>query len=203
MSRELLKNHPEIKKFTTIWMDTVRGGAFGLSNTNKLVRFYQGATGLKTGFTAQAGYCLSASAMREDLELIAVVMGCASSKERFAACKSLLDMGFAKYAVVYPTEEQAEIPVKLGVTDSVKAVPGEQTPVLIDKAQKNQVTQQVELYEYADAPVSKGQRLGTLYLKAGEQVLKEIPMIAQAPVEKLTFFQIFHRLLGKLAMCDT
>ena len=203
MSRELLKNHPEIKKFTTIWMDTVRNGAFGLSNTNKLVRFYQGATGLKTGFTAQAGYCLSATAMREDLELIAVVMGCESSKDRFAACKSLLDMGFAKYAVVYPTAEQSEIPVKLGAADTVKAVPGEQTPVLIDKAQKSQVTQQVELYEFADAPVSKGQRLGTMYLKAGEQVLKEIPMVAEDPVEKLTFFQLFHRLLGKLVMCST
>ncbi len=201
MSRELLKNHPEIKKFTTIWMDTVRNGAFGLSNTNKLVRFYQGATGLKTGFTAQAGYCLSASAMREDLELIAVVMGCESSKDRFAACKSLLDMGFAKYAVVYPTAEQSEIPVKLGAADTVKAVPGEQTPVLIDKAQKSQVTQQVELYEYADAPVSKGQRLGTMYLKAGEQVLKEIPMVAEAPVEKLTFFQLFTALLRNWAMC--
>ena len=201
MSRQLLKNHPEIKKFTTIWMDTVRNGAFGLSNTNKMVRFYQGATGLKTGFTAQAGYCLSATAVREDLELIAVVMGCASSKDRFAACKSLLDMGFAKYAVVFPTEEQAEIPVKLGVADAVRAIPGEQTPVLIDKAQKNQVTQQVELYEYADAPVSKGQRLGTLYLKAGEQVLKEIPMVADTAVEKLTFFQMFVTLLRNWAMC--
>ena len=85
MSAELLKNHPDIKKFTTIWMDTVRDGAFGLSNTNKLVRFYQGATGLKTGFTSQAGYCLSASALREDMELVAVVMGAETSKDRFAA----------------------------------------------------------------------------------------------------------------------
>ncbi len=200
MSRELLKNHPDIKKFTTIWMDTVRGGAFGLSNTNKLVRFYQGATGLKTGFTSQAGYCLSASAMREDMELVAVVMGCASSKERFAACKSLLDYGFAGFAVITPQSEKAEIPVKLGVADTVTAVPSGEDAVLIDKGQKNQITQQVELEESVNAPVSRGQRLGTLYIKAGEQVLKEIPLVAEQAVEKLTFLQMWGRILRKLTM---
>ena len=200
MSRELLKNHPDIKKFTTIWMDTVRNGAFGLSNTNKLVRFYQDATGLKTGFTSQAGYCLSASALREDMELIAVVMGCATSKERFAACKSMLDYGFASFALITPQTEKAEIPVKLGVADTVTAVPAGEDAVLLDKAQKNQVTQQVVLEEQVDAPVSKGQRLGTLYIKAGEQVLKEIPMVAEAAIEKLTFWQMWGRLFRKLVM---
>ena len=200
MSRELLKNHPDIKKFTTIWMDTVRNGAFGLSNTNKLVRFYQGATGLKTGFTSQAGYCLSASAMREDMELVAVVMGCETSKDRFAACKQLLDYGFASYALITPQKDTAAIPVKLGVADTVKAVPSGEDAVLIDKAQKNQVTQQVQLEEWVSAPVSKGQRLGTLYIKAGEQVLKEIPMVAEDSVEKKTFFQMFSTLLRKLTM---
>ena len=200
MSAELLKNHPDIKKYTTIWMDTVRDGAFGLSNTNKLVRFYQGATGLKTGFTSQAGYCLSASAMREDMELVAVVMGCETSKERFAACKSLLDHGFAAYALITPQAETAQIPVKLGVADAVTAVPAGEDAVLIDKAQKNQVTQQMELNEWADAPVSKGQRLGTLYIKAGQQVLKEIPLVAAETVEKLTFWQMFGRVLKALTM---
>ena len=200
MSRELLKNHPDIKKFTTIWMDTVRNGAFGLSNTNKLVRFYQGATGLKTGFTSQAGYCLSASALREDMELVAVVMGCETSKERFAACKSMLDYGFAGYALIMPQTEKAEIPVKLGVSDTVTAVPAGEDAVLLDKAQKSMVSQQVVLEEQVDAPVSKGQRLGTLYIKAGEQVLKEIPMVAEQAVEKLTFWQMFGRLFRKLVM---
>ena len=200
MSAELLKNHPDIKKYTTIWMDTVRNGAFGLSNTNKLVRFYQGATGLKTGFTSQAGYCLSASALREDMEIVAVVMGCATSKERFAACKSMLDYGFAGFALITPQGETAEIPVKLGVTDTVKVVPSGEDAVLIDKAQKSMVTQQVVLEEQIDAPVSKGQRLGTLYIKAGEQVLKEIPMVAEEAVEKLTFWQMFGRLFRKLVM---
>ena len=200
MSRELLKNHPDIKKFTTIWMDTVRNGAFGLSNTNKLVRFYQGATGLKTGFTSQAGYCLSASALREDMELVAVVMGSATSKDRFAACKQLLDYGFASYALVLPQGEKAEIPVKLGVSDTVTAVPTGEEAVLIDKAQRGQVTQQVVLEEQVDAPVSKGQRLGTLYIKAGEQVLKEIPLVAEEAVPRLTFWQIFRQVLKKLTM---
>ena len=202
MSAELLKNHPDIKKYTTIWMDTVRNGEFGLSNTNKLVRFYQGATGLKTGFTSQAGYCLSASALREDMELVAVVMGSATSKERFAACKSMLDYGFATYALISPETEKTQIPVKLGACDTVTAVPAGEDAVLVEKAQKNQVTQQVELAEQVDAPVSKGQRLGTLYIKAGEQVLKEIPLVAEEAVEKLTFWQMFSRVFQKLVMAN-
>ena len=200
MSRELLKNHPDIKKFTTIWMDTVRDGAFGLSNTNKLVRFYPGATGLKTGFTSQAGYCLSASALREDMELVAVVMGCETSKDRFAACKQLLDHGFAGYALITPQQDKAQIPVKLGVADTVTAVPSAYDAVLIDKGQKNQVTQTAELLESVDAPVSRGQRLGTLYIKAGDQVLKEIPLVAEEPVARLTFWQMFSRVFQKLVM---
>ncbi|MBR2938142.1 MAG: D-alanyl-D-alanine carboxypeptidase [Oscillospiraceae bacterium] len=200
MSAELLKNHPDIKKFTTIWMDTVRNGAFGLSNTNKLVRFYPGATGLKTGFTSQAGYCLSSSAMREDMELIAVVMGCESSKERFAACKQLLDYGFATYALITPQAETAKIPVKLGIADTVNAVPAGEEAVLIEKAQKSGIHQQVELTDTVDAPVSKGQRLGTLYIKAEDQVLKEIPLVAEESVPRLTFGQIWRRVLQKLAM---
>ena len=115
MSRQLLTFHPDIKKFTTIWMDTVRDGSFGLANTNKLVRFYQGATGLKTGFTAKAGYCLSASAQRDGMELIAVVMGAETSQERFAACKGMLDYGFANFALVTPELSEGQVPVKLGV----------------------------------------------------------------------------------------
>ena len=200
MSRELLKNHPDIKKFTTIWMDTVRDGAFGLSNTNKLVRFYPGATGLKTGFTSQAGYCLSASALREEMELVAVVMGCETSKDRFAACKSLLDHGFAGYALITPQQDKAEIPVKLGTADFVSAIPSGLDSVLIDKGQKAMVTQETELLENVEAPVSQGQRLGTLYIKAGEQVLKEIPLVAETAVPKLTFWQMFSRLLQVLTM---
>ncbi len=202
MSRELMKNHPDIMKFTTIWMDTVRGGAFGLANTNKLIRFYPGATGLKTGFTSAAGYCLSATAQREGLSLIAVVMGAATSQERFAACKSMLDFGFANYALVTPEMPQSTtVTVKLGHEKSVAAVPAEESALLIDKSQRQSVTTHVELEETVTAPVSKGQKLGTLTIKAGEQVLAQIPMVAQEGVERLGFWELFRQVLGKIAMC--
>ena len=200
MSRELLVKHPDIKKFTTIWMDSVRNGTFGLSNTNKMVRFYNGCTGLKTGFTAKAGYCLSASAQRDGMELIVVVMGCGSSAERFAACKSLLDYGFANYALISPEAQTGQVPVKLGNADSVTAVPGEEPVLLIDKAQQSAVTTRLELEESITAPVSRGQRLGTMTILCGEQVLRQIPMVAEKPVSKLTFGQMFLKILKIAAM---
>ncbi len=203
MSRELLKNHPAIKEYTTIWMDTVRNGAFGLSNTNKLVRFYPGATGLKTGFTSQAGYCLSASAERDGMELVAVVMGCETSAKRFAACKSLLDLGFANYALVQPEiPAETTVPVKLGAEEFVNAVPAENTPLLLDKSQKNSVTSEISLDPEVAAPVSKGQRLGTLTLKAGDRILAQIPMVAEKGVAKLTWGQIFSQVLKQLFMAS-
>ncbi len=199
MSRELLVKHPDIKKFTTIWMDTVRDGAFGLSNTNKLIRFYSGATGLKTGYTSQAGFCLSASAERDGMELIAVVLGCKTSAERFTACRSLLDQGFAGYALIDPElEESIGVPVKLGKTDFISAVPSGQTQLLIDKAQKNTVSIHTELLDSIDAPVSKGQRLGTMQIKSGQQVLSEIPLVAAEPVDRLSWGDIFLRTLRKM-----
>ena len=201
MSRELLKNHPDIKKFTTIWMDTVRNGAFGLSNTNKMVRFYSGATGLKTGFTSGAGYCLSASAQREGMELIAVVMGCETSAERFNACKAMLDYGFANFALVTAdTEQKMEVPVKLGKEDSVLLEPGAEPKMLIDKAQKSTVTTQVTLEESVTAPVSWGQRLGTLTVKAGDQILAQVPLVAKTGVERLSFGDLFVKIFKRVAM---
>ena len=201
MSRELLKNHPDITKFTTIWMDTIRNGEFGLSNTNKMVRFYNGCTGLKTGFTRGAGYCLSASAEREGLQLIAVVMGCETSQKRFTACKSMLDYGFANFALVEPEmPAETSVPVKLGVADSVTVIPSKDGKMLIDKGQKASVTTEVQLEPEVIAPVSKGQRLGTLTVKSGEQILAEIPMVAETGVEKLTWGQMYLRLLRKICM---
>ena len=200
MSRELMKNHPDITKFTTIWMDTVRNGTFGLSNTNKMVRFYPGATGLKTGFTSGAGYCLSESAQREGLGLIAVVMGCETSQSRFAACKQLLDYGFANYALVVPELPEGTVPVKLGRADMVQAVPAEDAQLLVDKAQKNQVQIQTVLEESVTAPVSKGQRLGMLTVKVGEQTVRQVPLVAREGVEKLTWWDLVLQMLGKIAM---
>lgn len=198
MSRELLKNHPDIKTYTTIWMDTVRDGAFGLSNTNKLIRFYSGATGLKTGFTSEAGYCLSASAAREGMELIAVVMGCESSAQRFAACKSMLDYGFSGFALAQPELPASQVAVKLGKQAFVKAAAGSDGVALIEKSQRGEITTKVELVEQVTAPVSKGQRLGTLRLCAGERVLKEVPLVADTPVERLSYGDLLVKVLKNL-----
>ena len=201
MSRELLKNHPDIKKFTTIWMDTVRNGTFGLSNTNKMVRFYAGCTGLKTGFTSGAGYCLSASAERDGLELIAVVMGAATSQDRFAACKSMLDYCFANFSLYSPAlQDGASVPVKLGAAGNVSAVPAGETNLLIDKAQRSSITTEITLEESVTAPVSKGQRLGTLTIKAGEQTLSQVPLVAEEEVQRLTWGQITVKILKQAAM---
>ena len=204
MSRELLKNHPDIKKFTTIWMDTVRNGTFGLSNTNKLIRFYDGATGLKTGYTAAAGYCLSASAEREGMGLIAVVMGAETSQKRNAACKSLLDYGFANFTVITPELPEPEpIRVKLSTADTVDAVLSNPQGLLIDKARKNGITMDLSVLEEVTAPVEKGQRLGTLTVKSGDEVLQEFPLTANQDIPRLTWSDLFLRILKRVAMAKS
>ena len=200
MSRELMTAHPQIQKFTTIWMDTVRSGQFGLANTNKLVRFYPGATGLKTGFTSTAGYCLAATAKREGLSLVAVVMGCETSQERFSACKQMLDFGFANFALVQPQVDALEVPVVLGKEQSVTVVPAEDPRLLVDKGQAGQVKIRTELHESVTAPVSKGQKLGTLTVQVGEHVVSQVPLVAQQGVERLRFWDIFLIALRTLCM---
>ena len=200
MSRQLMVHHPDITQFTTIWMDTVRDGTFGLANTNKLIRFYPGAIGLKTGYTSKAGFCLSACAQRDDMMLIAVVLGAESSQDRFAACKSMLDYGFANYALIDPKLEKMSVPVKLGQSDQVEAIPAGDTKLLIDKQQKNQVTTQITLEESVTAPVSQGQKLGTMTIRAGEQILAQIPLVAQTAVQRKTWGQIFWDVLRAMVM---
>ena len=201
MSRELLKNHPDIKKFTTIWMDTVRGGAFGLANTNKMVRFYSGCTGLKTGFTSGAGYCLSASAQRDGMELIAVVMGAATSQDRFAACKSMLDYGFANFALFTPAlQENATVAVELGKQSRVNVKPAEEAALLVDKGQLSSVCTEMMLEEKVTAPVMQGQQLGTLTVKAGDKTLAQVALVAEQPVERMNWGDIFMMLLRRVAM---
>lgn len=201
MSRELIRRHPDIRRFTTIWMDTLRDGQFQLSNTNKLIRFYPGATGLKTGFTSGAGYCLSATAQRDGMELIAVTMGCESAKIRNAACKQLLDYGFANFALVSPDlEDVPSVPVVLGKEKTVPLTLGENRQLLVPKAKKAGLTQSVTLEESAAAPVEKGAVLGTLTVKSGGETLLEIPLSAAKAVEKLTFGDVFLMVLKRAAM---
>lgn len=201
MSRQLLKHHPDIKKYTTIWMDTVRGGTFGLSNTNKLIRFYSGATGLKTGFTSGAGYCLSATAKREGMELIAVVMGCESAQKRTADCKALLDYGFATYSVVRPGLKAGRtVAVHLGKQNTVPVELTERREILVDKAKRTSLTARVELAQLVPAPVEKGQQVGTISVYAGEKLLIQLPLAAAQAVAKLSFGDVFKLVLARVCM---
>lgn len=200
MSRELL-GHEAIKKYTTIWMDTVRDGQFGLSNTNKLVRFYDGTTGLKTGYTSAAGHCLSASAERNGMELIAVVLHCASSTDRFESAKALLNYGFSNYALVPPEPgELPAVPVTLGTAAEITPVLADETPILIDKALAAGVETRVCVDESVTAPVEAGQTLGTLTITSGGQTIAERDLVAPEAVEALRWGDVFLQMLRALCM---
>ncbi len=203
MSRELL-SHEEIREYTTIWMDTVRDGQFGLSNTNKLVRFYQGTTGLKTGYTSSAGYCLSASAEREGLELIAVVMHCDSSTNRFESAKALLDYGFANYCLIStePDEALPEVPVVLGTQQTVRAVVSDATPILADKGALSGVEKTVEMAGSVTAPVEAGQTLGTMVIRANGQLLGQVDIVAAESVDRLSWWQVTLQLLRAVCLSE-
>ena len=201
MSRQLILNYSELRRFTTIWMDSLRGGAFELANTNKLIRFYEGATGLKTGSTSSAGYCISATAEREGMELIAVVLGGATSQQRFEDAKTLLNYGFATYALhtVEAAEPLAPLPVKLGMQDTVAlTLPEKGRQVLVKKSQVAGLTQEATLPESVEAPVEAGQQVGTLTVRDGETIVLEVPIRAAEAVEKLTWWEMYRRMLGML-----
>ena len=201
MSRELL-SHPEIRQFTTIWMDTIRDGTFGLSNTNKLVRFYPDTTGLKTGYTSSAGYCMSASAEREGMELIATVMHCSSSTDRFESAKALLEYGFSNFTLVDPAGEE-EIPptaVELGQEMWVQAVPMSAEPLLMERSAAGSIRREIQVQPSVAAPVEPGQTLGTLRIYSGESLLAEVPLTAQTGVERLGWTEVTKRFLKILWM---
>lgn len=162
MSRELILHHPDIRTYTTIWMDTLRDGDFQLANTNKLVRYYEGATGLKTGSTDAALYCLSATAEKEGMELIAVILGAPTSNDRFEGAKALLNYGFAAYALVpvAPSEPLTPVPVTLGTAASVQPGLAQERQLLLPKGEAGKVTTTVDLPSALSAPVEAGQELG-------------------------------------------
>lgn len=197
MSRELILNHPDIRNYTTIWMDSLRDGKSELVNTNKLIRFYEGATGLKTGSTDSALYCLSGTAERDGMELISVIMKAPTSAQRFDDAKALLSYGFSTYALenIVPQEALPPIPVELGTQATVQPVLGEGTALLLEKAKAGQLSQSVELAETVAAPVARGDTLGTLTVTAGEETVAQIPIVAGEDVARVTFFQMFTRLL--------
>jgi len=197
MSRELILNHPDIRRYTTVWMDALRNGQSELVNTNKLIRFYEGATGLKTGSTDSALYCLSATAEREGMELIAVIMKGATSAQRFEDAKNLLSHGFSTYALktVTPETPLPPIPVKLGTQATVQPVIGGENALLLEKAKASDLQQTVTLAEVVDAPICAGDPLGTLTVTSGEEVVAELPLLAGENVPRITYPQMLARLL--------
>ena len=204
MSRELLLHHPEVRNYTTIWMDTLRNGTFGLSNTNKLIRFYEGATGLKTGFTQEAGYCISATAERDGMELIAVIMKGTTSDSRNADAKMLLNYGFSTYTLtdIQPEEPLPVLPVTLGAADTVTlTLPEEGRTLLLEKSRSGGLTQTVELPETVAAPVQAGQQVGTLTVQQDGAALLTVPIVAAETVEKLSWGQMTRHMLQMTIFC--
>ena len=186
MSRELMK-HETIFNYTSIWMDTLRGGKFQLANTNKLIRFYDGANGLKTDSTSKALCCLSAAAKRNDMQLIAVVLGAPTSAERFASAKSLLDYGFANYAVntqITAGDEVQKIAVEKGVDKEVGVVAGDSCSTLVKKGQEDNITKEIKIDETITAPIEAGQKIGTMTISRDGEVIADIDLNASSTVEK-------------------
>ncbi len=175
MSREIMR-HPKIFEYTTIWMDSLRDGSFGLVNTNKLVRFYQGATGLKTGSTSVAGFCISATAKRDNMDLIAVVMGAPTSKERFADATKMLDYGFANYGIcssLVKDDELAPITVKKGIEDTVEIGLAEGFSLLMEKSKIANMEKTISLPDHIEAPIHKDRKVGYVeFFSEGKSVGK-------------------------------
>lgn len=197
ISRELLK-HEFVRQYTTLWQDTIRSGEFGLTNTNKLVRHYNGCTGLKTGFTSTAMYCLAASAERGGVEYIAVILHGETSQLRFDAARTLLDYAFANYTLVMPETGAPDVPVSLGKAASVRAVCESSGTVLIEKARQKELSAVYELPEKVDAPVAAGQLLGTLRYVAGNETIASVPISAAESVERVGAGELWVRLAAAL-----
>ena len=198
ISCELLR-HPKILDYTGIWMESIRGGKFSLANTNKMLKSYPGLTGLKTGYTSEAGYCISASAERDGLSLIAVVMAAPTKENRMADATALLNYGFANFTAYTPPQDAlAPVPVALGKADSVQPVLQDESSFVIEKIQAGELETQIELPESLTAPVEAGQEIGSLTVTSGGQTVLRVPLAAAETVEAVTPPDLFRTLLGSL-----
>ena len=201
MSCELMK-HEKIKEYTTVWMDTLRNGETELVNTNRLVRFYEGTTGVKTGTTSKARYCVSASAKRDGMELVAVVLGSDDSTERFEDAKKLLNWGFANYTVYQPTVDAsliANVNVLYGKENIIAPITKDIKPILIKKGTEDKITQRVDICLDVEAPVEKGQKLGTVYFETDGETITSCPIISENYVERRNWFFVFCTLWSSFA----
>ncbi len=197
MTRELLM-HPKILDYTTRWQDSIRDGAFILTNTNRLVRYYSGANGMKTGSTAKAGFCISATACRNGMKLIAVVMGADSRDDRNELARTLLDYGFANYAVYrYTDDSSMSVRVTGGVSDAVSLKSAPFTAV-VPKGQENQVEAVILLPESVSAPIEENREIGKITFRLQEETLGEVPILASEDMAKVSFFSYFFRLLKQI-----
>ena len=200
MSKELLK-HESVFKYTTIWMDSLRNGKFQLANTNKLIRFYPGATGLKTGSTSKAGCCISATAKRDGMNLIAVVMNAPDSKTRFSAASSLLNYGFSNFAVNNFSKKGSkvkELPVIKGTKNSVFAITSEDSAVLIKKEHVNSIKTHLNLSKEVKAPIEKGDKIGEIILTLNGETLGKTTLIAHDTVLKKNIYEHFTEIMKNL-----
>lgn len=200
MSKELIK-HEKIFDYTSIWLDTLRGGATQIVNTNKLLKTYKGITGLKTGTTDDAGCCMSATATRGDVSLIAVVLGCATGKERFSDSAALLDYGFANVAVkelILPDDLPSSIKVNGGMADETKINCDVSAKIVVDKNAPSEIISKVDLPAEIDAPIKKGQKLGTVTYSMGEEKIMSCDVIAEDGVEEATFGSVFSVVISSL-----
>ena len=203
MSRELITKHPKILEYSSIWMDTIRNGAFGLTNTNRLIRFYNGANGLKTGSTSKAKFCISATAERGGMELIAVIMAAETRDARNEAAKKLLDYGFANWELARMTPETLE-PVRVlgGVADTVGVCYVETTAV-VAKGSAAKVERAIELPESVPAPIEAGQEIGTVrYYLSGEEIAS-VPLTASENVGKIGYIGLLGRFMRKLLLAES
>lgn len=201
MSRELITKYPSILDYSSIWMDSIRNGAFGLTNTNRLVRFYKGANGLKTGSTSKAKFCMSATALRDGMQLIAVVMASPTRDERNETAKKLLDYGFASYEIA--EIEVKDLPERLkvcaGVADGVSLV-CEKGTMLIEKGKKGKIESKIYIPEYISAPISEGETVGKAEFLIDGEKISELPITAGENVKKLGYTELFCRLIKLVTM---
>lgn len=200
MSRELLRNHPSITKYTTIWMDSLRDGKSELVNTNKLIRNYQGATGLKTGSTSLALFNLSASATRDDLSLIAVIMRAPSTKERFSCARKLLDYGFSTFKYKKFAEKDVEVmnvPINKGVVSEVSVKYADTSGKIMNKKSEGNVEQEIIINDNVSAPIEAGQVLGKVEFRVDGEAVASVDLVAENDVAKLNIFTMGKRILKK------
>lgn len=199
ISAELLR-HPKIQEYTTIWMDTLRDGAFGLSNTNKLIRFYKGANGIKTGSTSTAKYCLSASAKRDNMQLIAVVLAAPSTTERFSSASRLLDYGFANYSVVNAAQKIGKLsPLNVigGKTDTILPEADKSVNFIVKKGNSDKVVADIVFEDPLRAPVSVGQVVGEATLSVDGQKLARCKILSTTEVNRMNISTMYWKMLQK------